>query len=174
MAQPILTTDRLILRSFNSNDAETVRKLAGNHNVAKQTLNIPHPYEQGVAEAWIETHHMNWEQKGLINCAVVSKNSNELLGTVNFVRNDEKSVELGYWMGEPYWGMGYCTEAVNELVRFAFEELDKNSVVARHLSTNPASGAVMLKAGLRYKKTEEQLGRYGQPVSLKVYEILNK
>ena len=50
MKQPILTTERLTPRSFNRDDASLVQKLAGNYNVSKTTLNIPHPYEDGMAE----------------------------------------------------------------------------------------------------------------------------
>jgi len=57
--------------------------------------------------------------------------------------------ELGYWIGVPYWSNGYCTEAARALVTYGFEELELDSVQARHLVENPASGRVMNKLGMR-------------------------
>jgi hypothetical protein len=56
MDQPILTTENLKLREFRLDDAKTAQHLAGNYKVARYTLNIPHPYEDGMAEGWISTH----------------------------------------------------------------------------------------------------------------------
>ena len=56
MEQPEIETERLILRRFTSSDAGIVKELAENYNVAKTTLNVPHPYDEGMAELWIESH----------------------------------------------------------------------------------------------------------------------
>jgi ribosomal-protein-alanine N-acetyltransferase len=54
--QPVLMTDRLLLRPFTLKDAPVVRRLAGDYEVASRTLDIPYPYPDGAAEAWIATH----------------------------------------------------------------------------------------------------------------------
>jgi ribosomal-protein-alanine N-acetyltransferase len=123
MTQPDLKTERLLLRRFRADDASEVRKLAGNENVSKMTLNIPYPYKPGMAEEWISSHHENRVEKSRITYAIVKLDSNQLLGTISFVRIDGSEGELGYWIGEPYWGMGYCTEAARVLIRFSFENL---------------------------------------------------
>lgn len=171
MNQPNLKTERLLLRGFHLDDSSEVQNLAGNENVAKMTLNVPHPYEQGLAEEWISTHQENWNAKARITYAIVKIDSNKLLGTVGFVRLEGAVGEIGYWIGEPFWGRGYCTEAVIELIRFSFENLRLDKIVAEHLTSNPASGRVMLKAGMNHTLTKNSLDRHGKNVSMEVYEI---
>jgi len=173
MHQPTLRTKRLLLRPYRMADANDVQQLAGNPNVSKQTINIPYPYGSGVAQAWISTHKENWELRRRATFALVCLETNKLIGTAGFVRNDGDVAELGYWIGESFWGKGYCTEACCELIRLAFNVLNLNSVVARHLTSNPASGKVMQKAGMHYLKTTRQLGRFDKLVSLDMYVIRN-
>ncbi len=173
MIQPELKTKRLLLRKFQLDDASKVQKLAGNFNVAKMTLNIPFPYEMGMAEAWISTHDENWETKSGVAYAIVKLASRELLGTISLVRIDGLEGELGYWIGEPYWGMGYCTEAARELIRFSFQSLGLEKIVAEHLTANPASGKVMEKVGMKHVMTTQKVDRNGNEASMESYEIRN-
>ena len=64
--------------------------------------------------------------------------------------------ELGYWIGVPYWGKGYCTEAGEALLEYGFTELDLNRIHASYFSRNPASGRVMEKLGMTYEGTRKQ------------------
>ena len=61
MDQPTLRTPLLVLRPFRPDDAAAVQRLAGDRSVAFTTLNIPHPYPDGLAESWIATHRPAWE-----------------------------------------------------------------------------------------------------------------
>jgi RimJ/RimL family protein N-acetyltransferase len=71
--QPTLETDRLVLRPFTASDAERVQVLAGEYAIADTTLNIPHPYEEGMAEAWISTHAAKYAAEELAAFAVTLK-----------------------------------------------------------------------------------------------------
>ncbi|MGO4371700.1 GNAT family N-acetyltransferase, partial [Paenibacillus sp. MCAF20] len=64
--------------------------------------------------------------------------------------------ELAYWMGKPYWGLGYATEAARRVVQFGFEELALNRIHAAAMTRNPASYNVMIKAGMKYEGTFPQ------------------
>lgn len=147
---PTLETERLILRPFVLRDALRVQALAGDRRVAEMTAEIPYPYPDGVAEAWISNHLLEWRTHRLIALAVTSKTTGALVGAVSLrLFAQGPRAELGYWIGVPYWNNGYCTEAARALVTYGFEELELESIQARHRIENPASGRVMEKLGMR-------------------------
>jgi RimJ/RimL family protein N-acetyltransferase len=93
------------------------------------------------------------------------------LGSIGLVSIDGSEGELGYWIGEPYWGMGYCTEAARELIQFSFKNMGLDRIVAEHLTSNPASGKVMVNAGMAHLMTTQKTDRYAEKASMEVYEI---
>ena len=80
--QPVIRTERLLLRPFCLEDAPAVEKHAGTKEVADTTLTIPHPYPPGAAEAWIGTHQDEWESGRGANYAIIANDVDELIGTV--------------------------------------------------------------------------------------------
>jgi len=148
-----------------------VQSLAGNINVAKTTLSVPHPYLDGMAEEWISQHSSNWKNKTIITYAVFDRKSKELLGTVGFVGINKSKAELGYWFGKQHWDKGYCTEATKALIKFAHANLGISRVTGEHLSSNPASGRVMKKLGMRYTASKYAADRNGNRAKLEVYEL---
>ena len=168
--QPTLRTPRLLLRKFKLEDASDVQQLAGDWDVAKTTLNIPHPYSLSQAEEWIESHASTWRDREGIVFAITSIEQEHLVGAISF-RLYNKVATLGYWIGKPYWGQGYCTEATKALVGFGFDALGLTKVVAEHLASNPASGRVMQKSGMSYVKEVQKPDRTGETTRLEVYEI---
>jgi RimJ/RimL family protein N-acetyltransferase len=163
LLQPTLPTERLLLRPFARSDAAAVQRLAGAREVAATTQNIPHPYPDGAAEAWIESHAPEYAAGRLATFAVTDRASSELLGAVGLTVIPEHALaELGYWMGVPYWGRGYTTEAARALMAFGFFVLGLNRIQARHFVFNPASGRVMQKLGLRREGVLRQSIRKGE------------
>ena len=171
MEQPYILTERLILRGFIAGDARDVQRLAGNINVAKMTLNVPHPYENGMAEEWIESHQEKTESGTQLSYAIESLQLGVLLGAIGLIEIEPTQANMGYWVGEQYWGKGYCTEAGVALIDHAFTVLSLKRVYALHLSINPASGRVMQKMGMKHYKTEQRTDRFGKPASMEFYEI---
>jgi len=173
MKQPILTTGSLTLRSFDPNDVSAVQILAGNYNVSKSTLNIPYPYEDGMAEKWIGSHQETWNTKTGIVYAVTITKTDTLVGAISLHDIDGVLGELGYWIGEPHWGKGYCTEAARALIQFSFEKLNLSIIHAEHLATNPASGKVMEKIGMKHIGSELKRDRHNNNSKMELYEIRN-
>ncbi len=172
--RPELVTDRLLLRPFTLADAPVVQLLAGDRDIASNTLNIPHPYEDGLAEEWISTHQEKFEQGELVNFAIVLRNDDGLIGAIGLVINQQhENAELGYWIGKPYWGNGYCTEAAQAILHYGFTVLGLNRIYASHMSRNRASGRVMEKIGMKYEGCSRQHAkRWGVFEDLKMYAIL--
>lgn len=171
MKQPELTTERLLLRSFKLDDADEVHILAKNFNVSKTTLNIPYPYVTGMAEEWISTHNEIWKTESGVVYAITMLETGQLVGAIELESIDKSLAVLGYWIGEPYWGNGYCTEAAVSLIQFSFEKLGLSKVIAEHLTTNPASGKVMKKVGMHHIESTQKADRYREMVGMEIYGI---
>lgn len=173
---PTLTTERLLLRPFFIDDAPLVQELAGAQEVYATTLNVPHPYEDGMAERWIASHPMQfYSERGVVLAITLSGDGQPLVGTVSLsVVPQHRRAELGYWIGVPYWGNGYCTEAVIAMIEYGFEKLKLHKITARHMSSNPASGRVMVKAGMRWEgELTDEVLKDGAFHTLAVYGLVN-
>jgi len=175
-AQPTLTTERLLLRPFSPADAADVRRLAGQREVAANTLTIPHPYEEGMADEWIATHAGQFARGAGAVFAVVERDSGLLVGAIGLsIAADHARAELGYWVGKPYWGRGYCTEAARAVLGYAFGDLGLHRVHAHHFARNPASGRVMRKVGMtREGCLRGHVRKWGVFEDLESYGILRE
>ena len=173
MQQPVLQTTRLVLRPYKMSDAERVHELVGNFEVAKTTQNIPHPYTLDMAYEWISAHSEALKQGDRMVYAVTLQEIDDLIGTVSLLNISNKEASLGYWIGEPYWGNGYCTEAVAAILEFSFDILKLNRVYAEHLAVNPASGRVMKKNEMVHIGNREVTDRFSENVPVEIYERFN-
>lgn len=160
---PTLQTERLILREFTMEDASDVQRLAGDREVARTMRHIPHPYEAGMVKEWISTLRPAFNAGERLTFAMVLREEETLIGCIILRLNaSDENAGLGYWIGKPYWGQGYCTEAARELVRYGFEDLGLHRIHANHFSENSASGEVLRKVGMSYEGTRlEHYKRWG-------------
>lgn len=174
MTQPTLETLRLKLRPFSLSDARDVMRLAGDRDIADTTLNIPHPYADGMAESWIETHKPGYETNSSVTFAVVLRDGACLVGAIGLTIDVRfNKAELGYWTGRPYWNKGYATEAAKAAVEFGFSDLRLNRIYARHLARNPSSGRVMEKIGMQQEGIARQdLMKWEKYEDMVLYGIL--
>jgi RimJ/RimL family protein N-acetyltransferase len=171
MPRPTLTTERLVLRPFVLADAPAVQRLAGDREIAANTLLIPHPYPEGAAEEWIKGHD---EQSPNQIFAISLRGVGEAIGAIGLhVERKHERAEIGYWLGVPYWGYGYTTEAARAVVDYAFAEGGINRVFAYHFTRNPASGRVLLKIGMQAEGTMRQhIVKWGERVDVDCYGIV--
>lgn len=152
--QPSIRTDNLVLRPFDQTDALRVQLLAGAAQIAEMTENIPHPYEDGMAESWIEGLSLGWKNSECATFAICLGECTELLGCCGLqLSMNHRKASLGYWIGVDYWNKGHCTEAASAVIEFGFDQLALHRIQATHLSKNPASGAVMRKIGMSHEAT---------------------
>ncbi len=174
--RPTLETARLILRPFTLADAPEVQRLAGAREIASTTLNVPHPYEAGMAERWINSHQAAFEQGTQYSFALTRRADDALLGAIGLHHTPaHRHAELGYWIGIPYWNQGYTSEAAEAVLGYAFTVLDLHRVFAEHLTRNPASGRVMQKIGMTHEGTLRQhIQKWGVFEDVAVYGILQE
>ena len=146
-----LKTERLTLRPFNLKDAARVKELAGDKLIADVTANIPHPYPNDFAKEWIQTHPERWDSEELASFAITQTDSGLLIGAISLMHMDGTEGELGFWIGVDYWNKGYCSEGCKKMIDFGFNDLKLKRIHAtHHLSRNPASGKVLINAGLSH------------------------
>ncbi|MDQ6432521.1 GNAT family protein [Mesorhizobium sp. LHD-90] len=142
----VLVTERLVLRRPRDGDVAALAALADNRHVAEMLARMPHPYGEAEARTFIamETNRRSGAAYALT-----------LAGTGGFVgcaglNVTDRGLELGYWIGEPFWKQGFATEAAHALVDLAFEATSTNVLHASCRVINPASRRVIHKCGFQY------------------------
>ena len=92
-----LETKRIPLRPFELSDGPRVKELAEDKAVADTTLNIPHPYQDGMAEEWILTRQAKFQAGESVNCAIILKSMQELISAIGLIIDKKfNRAELGY------------------------------------------------------------------------------
>jgi RimJ/RimL family protein N-acetyltransferase len=162
-----------MLRPFRPDDAPSITRLAGDRAIADTTLTVPHPYPPGAAEAWIAHHAPGWSL-GREAVFAITDPTGGLVGAIGLVVTPEhRRGELGYWVGRPFWNRGYATSAARAVMAFGFAELGLHRIQAMHLVRNPASGRVLVKAGMEYEGTlRHYLVKWDTPEDVAVYGIV--
>ena len=154
----VLETPRLILRRFQEGDGDYMYKnWASDSEVTKYLTWPTHPsveVSRKINASWVE----NYEKPDYYQWAIVPKELGEPIGSISVVSiiQEAEAVEIGYCIGRNWWGKGIVTEALQEVIRFCFENVEALRVSARHDPNNPASGKVMQKCGLKYEGTLRQ------------------
>ncbi|WP_372573957.1 GNAT family N-acetyltransferase [Ruegeria jejuensis] len=149
-----ITTQRLVLRRFQSRDSGDVAALLNNLEVARWVNNVPHPFTIDHAEDFIRDRA---EQE---YDAFAITEDERLIGLIS------AGDELGYWLGQPFWGQGYATEAARAVTarHFAREQGDLQS--SYHLG-NAASCAILSKLGFEpTTQSEKEVRATGETVTL--------
>jgi RimJ/RimL family protein N-acetyltransferase len=144
---PVLVTERLVLRPPHDDDIPDLAALAANRRIAEMLARMPHPYGVREARAFIE---MTRKQRAT-GCvyAVTIAETGAFIGSAG-LNGTERGLELGYWIGEPYWGHGYATEAAHALVDLAFRATDIQILHVACRVINDASRRVIHKCGFQY------------------------
>ena len=149
-----LETRRLILRPISDSDAQVISKLGNDIDIARMTSSIPHPYPVMSAEFFIMSNRENRRRGLCCNYAVTRQDDDTLIGIVGvFRRSEDAALELGYWLGKPYWGLGYTTEACRAVLEEAKASLGVMRIIAGVFVDNPVSLKVLKKLGFKSLET---------------------
>jgi [ribosomal protein S5]-alanine N-acetyltransferase len=174
---PTLSTPRLVLRPFTEADAALLFEHARNPNVTRFTLWDAHKtiddtltfirdyaalrYAEGLADPYAITVIPDPRPIGACGCFWAS--------------HPNRTMELGYWIGEPFWGKGIAAEASRPVIDVAFREFEAERLQARVIAGNTASSRVLEKLGFRYEGTlRASLFRRGVFEDVLYYSLLRR
>lgn len=147
----VIETARLVLRAPAPRDLDGIVSLANNVRVAEMTANIPHPYRRADAEAWLDKVKAG---KGHSLVVFAKGGKRVLIGVAGYGhRGEDRAPEIGYWIGEDYWGNGFATEASRALIDHAFSETKVEALAASCRINNVPSRRVIEKCGFRWVST---------------------
>jgi len=139
---PRMRSPRLTYRPIEARDAGRIAMLAGDWDIARMTSRIPHPYTIVDADLWIASI----DDDEFVRAILLG---GELIGAVGYIRHEPKQAEIGYWIGKPWWGKGYATEAARTLVDHCFQETGFEQLTCGHFVDNAGSARVIRKLGFR-------------------------
>lgn len=169
-----LRTARLLLRSFVREDTAAIVRLAGAREIAATTLQIPHPYSEEDARTFLAKANEDYKAGRSVSFAISLVPTGELCGAVGLhIADGHKHAELGYWIGVPFWGQGYATEAASAAVAFGFETLRLNRIFAHHFDGNAGSGRVLEKIGMRHEgRFRQHIRKWDRFIDIENYGML--
>jgi 8-oxo-dGTP diphosphatase len=142
-----IETARLILRPPREADAPDIERYVSDPDVALKTANIPHPYPKGGALAWMRA-------ASEATFVIARREDDALVGAIGLMPRGDGTAELGYWIGKPFWGRGYASEAAQAVVAHGFARLVLRAIEAGAKPDNAASIRVQEKAGLSFDREE--------------------
>lgn len=157
----VMETGRLILRGWLESDADSLFKYAQDERIGLNVGWEPHKsvdYSRAVIRAILS------KKESYAIC--LKGNGNEAIGSVDLTLGggvgNEKALlpdeaELGFWVGVPFWGQGYATEAAMEILRHGFEDLGLTTIYCGFFTGNHKSARVQEKCGFKYHHTSENV-----------------
>ncbi|HVO61742.1 MAG TPA: GNAT family protein [Terriglobales bacterium] len=170
MLVPTIATERLRLRAYELADVPELARLIGVREVAENLLRVPYPYTEQDARNFILSRRESGEARFAITLAKEQK----LIGGIGLrIHPQHPRAELGYWLGRPYWGCGYATEASRAVVNYGFETLGLHRIYASAFRDNVASAKVLQRLGMQHEgRLREHVLKWGRFIDLEVYGIL--
>lgn len=171
---PELETERLRLRKLRMSDAADMFAYCCDSEVARHVLWDAY---RSIAESRAYIRYMLRKYRGgePSSWGIELKETGRIIGTIGYMwyERTHNSVEVGYSLARRHWNKGIMTEALREVLRYSFCELNLHRVEAQHEADNPASGAVMVKAGMQREGTlRGRLLNKGRYVDVCLYAAL--
>jgi [ribosomal protein S5]-alanine N-acetyltransferase len=162
------------LRPFSIEDLDSLVKFANNFNIAKNLTDaFPHPYSIENGKAFIEMATQNSPP----NIFAIEING-EAAGAIGVHPQKDiycKNMEMGYWLAEPYWGNGIITNAISEMLDYAFRNFGVYRIYARPFGYNIASQKALEKAGFTLEaRLEKTFFKNGEYVDELIYAVRRK
>ena len=155
-----LRTDNLVIKKPSKGDLNSLIRELNNWNISKWLVNVPYPYTINDAKLWLKkTHEDNYS----FNIFLKKK----LIGGISITnKKNNTKPELGYWIGEDFWGKGYAHESCVNLKQYFFSNTSHNIIYASHMKGNIKSKKILMNIGFKFVRT-------GQIFSISRNEIVD-
>ena len=158
---PRLNTDCLVLRKLLPEDLPALIRNVNNPVIATNVINIPYPYGEPDAAFRLAFVHQGFVQQLRVVFALAKKDTNEVIGEAGIhFSKDRKTAEMGYWLGESYWGKDYTTEAVRTILDYGFRVHHLEMIYAICKDDNLGSQRVAEKSGMLVYSRSDGMVRY--------------
>lgn len=145
------STERLTLRFHEVEDANALCIVARDWEVARWTARIPHPYEVRMAKEWVLEGKARRGAGEEVGFAILLNDDQSLIGGISLTFGGEpQRAEIGFFLGQAYWGHGYMREAASAVVDWGFGKLDLHTIWSETFSDNDRSSAVQNRLGFRW------------------------
>ena len=145
---PVIETRRLLLRAPAPRDVSAIAQLANDEAITRNTLRMPHPYGHRDAEAFVTD--VAAQNPAKANTFLIEHEDLGPVGVIGLFEDADLAPEIGYWIGQPFWGRGFATEALEGALVWAGKRWRRRALMSGHFADNPASGRVLEKAGFLY------------------------
>jgi len=136
-----LHTKNLIIKKPSEKHLKSLIKELNNWNISKWLIEVPYPYTVDDAKYWVKKSKQDQYSFNIYL-------KNKLIGGLSLSNQRENSKwELGYWIGEEYWGNGYAIEACENLISYFFSNTNNSIIYASHMKDNIKSKKIIIKLG---------------------------
>ncbi|MBX9707363.1 MAG: GNAT family N-acetyltransferase [Caulobacteraceae bacterium] len=165
---PVVETRRLLLRAPGPQDIPAIARLANDPDIARMTCRMPHPFGQGDAEDFVV--QVAAQDPARAATFLIEHEDQGPVGVIGMFEDADVAPETGYWIGRPFWGRGFATEALEGALVWAGKRWKRRALMAGHFADNPASGRVLEKAGFLYTgETRKRFSKArGEPVDTRM------
>jgi len=168
---PVVETRRLALRSPQAQDVTRLAALANDYDIARMTLRMPHPFSVQDAEDFVL--QVAGQDPDRARTFLIEHEDHGPVGVLGLFEAGDLGPEVGYWIGRPFWGRGYATEALEAGLVWASRNWRRRALVAGHFEDNPASGRVLEKAGYVLEARRRQaITKDGETIDALLYARL--
>ncbi|MEX0348659.1 MAG: GNAT family N-acetyltransferase [Paracoccaceae bacterium] len=146
--QPVIETERFVLRPLRRSDMGLIEQFASDKRVAYMTQSIPHPVPPGMVEDFVTRSMSEDRDEDVWAIDGTPDGGSELMGLISLERMDRNQSEIGYWVAPVFWNTGIASLAVEALVHD--NPLDNDTMFASVFQDNPASARVLTRCGFEY------------------------
>ena len=145
-----IRTERLLIKTPEIDDKFELTQLINDKDVIKWLSEIPFPYTLNHAEEFIERSRERVLKQESYNFMIFQ--DKKMIGGIGLSEFNNKSCQVGYWLGKKYWGNGFATEALKSILDFGFDQLNLEKIYAAYKIGNEGSIRVLNKSGFEYSR----------------------